>query len=180
MSKNTSLSPAKLSEQEIDRLVGLLSRLEPGFLPLSVFHAVARLVALPIVEVVPLRVKSAGGVEILLLRRPADDPVWPNQLHVPGTVVRASDEPGFFDDALARVLAQELDGTSTSSPVFVKSMLHMQARGMEAAQIFWVLVEGEPTEGTFYDADDLPEALVATQLDFIPVAVAHFKHMHQA
>ncbi len=143
-------------------------------LPFDIFHQVARLVATPIIEVVPLRT-NAGKTEILLLRREVDDPVWPNQLHVPGTVVRASDTPGSFNDPLKRVLSKELHGVPTSALTFVKNILHHSGRGMEASQIFWVEVQGEAIEGAFYDANELPGDIVRSQLDFIPDAIAHFK-----
>ena len=166
---------AEVSDDEIANLADLLARLEPGFLPFKIFHQIARLVTMPIVELVPLRVMDRGNVQVLLLKREADDPVWPNQLHVPGTVIRSSDTSGSFADPLQRVITKELAGTRTSEPTFVKSILHHSGRGMEASQIFWVEVQGEPREGTFYDADALPPNIVRSQLDFIPDAVADFK-----
>jgi len=164
-----------LSQDEIAQTVRLLQRLTPGFLPFDIFHQVARLVALPIVEVVPLRRTAAGQVEVLLLERPADDPVWPSMLHTPGTVVRATDTPGSFDDPLQRILQSELAGTPTGKPVFVQSLLHHQARGAEVSQIFWVEVMGEPTVGQFYPADALPATVVQTQVPFILDAVDKFR-----
>jgi hypothetical protein len=169
------LNSNSLSESEVKQAAALLSRLKPGLLPFEIFHEVARVSTMPIVEVVPLRVAQRGITEILLLQREDDDPVWPGQLHVPGTVVRASDTPGSFDDPLNRVLTKELANTKTTSPVFVKNILHHSGRGMEASQIFWVEVEGEPAGGKFYDVDSLPESIVQSQLDFIPDAIAHFR-----
>src|SRR5581483_10648257 len=154
------LNSGGLSESEVTQAADLLSRLKPGFLPLKIFHEVTRLTVMPIVEVVPLRLARSGKIEILLLQREADDPVWPGQLHVPGTVIRATDTPGSFNTPLQRVLTKELNGTKTSEPMFVKSILHHSGRGIEASQIFWVKVEGEPTEGKFYDVDSLPQSLV--------------------
>jgi uncharacterized RmlC-like cupin family protein len=166
---------AGLSEPEAAQVASQLSRLEPGFLPFAIFHEVTRLVVTPIVEVVPLRLAANGKTEILLLKREVDDPVWPHQLHIPGTVVRASDAPGSFNDPLQRILAKELSGVKTSEPAFVKNILHHSGRGMEASQIFWVEVQSGVTKGEFYDADDLSESIVKSQLDFIPDAITHFK-----
>lgn len=168
-------SSVGLSEDEVTQAAELLSRLQPGFLPFKIFHQVTRLVATPIVEIVPLRFTQPNKVEILLLQREADDPAWPGQWHVPGTVIRATDTSGSFDDALQRILSQELGGTKTSKLSFVTSILHLQNRGMEASQIFWVEIDGEPGEGQLYDVDHLPATIVKTQLDFIPDAIAHFK-----
>lgn len=164
-----------ISAEEISQVSQLLSKLKPGLLPFEIFHEVTRLVTTPIIEVVPLRKTVNGKIEVLLLRREADDPVWPGQLHVPGTVVRASDAAGSFADPLGRIMSKELTNVKTSEPTFVKNILHHSGRGMESSQIFWVEVKGEPTVGEFYDADKLPESVVQSQLDFIPDAVAHFK-----
>lgn len=131
--------------------------------------------ATPIIEVVPLRKSSNGKVEILLLKREADDPVWPGQLHVPGTVVRASDAPGSFEESLNRILVKELAGVNTSKPTFVENILHHSGRGMEVSQIFLTEIQGKPVVGEFYDIDDLPQSIVKSQLDFIPDAIAHFR-----
>jgi hypothetical protein len=164
-----------LSAEETFQVVGLLSKLHPGSLPFDIFHEVTRLVATPIIEVVPLRRSADGEIEILLLKREEDDPVWPGQLHIPGTVVRASDAPGSFDEPLRRVISTELAGTKTSEPTFVKNLFHHSGRGMEASQIFWVEIRDKPAIGEFYNANNLPGSVVQSQLDFIPDAVTHFK-----
>lgn len=165
---------ASLTAEQIHAIVDGLSTLEPGVLPPEIFQAVTRLVATPIVEVVPLRRGKQGKPEVLLLRREADDPVWPNQLHVPGTVVRSSDTAGNFGDAMGRI-SNELGGVTLKSPTFVQNIIHHSGRGMEVSQIYWVEISGdEPLRGEFFMADDVPEGIVRSQLDFIPVAVAHY------
>ncbi|MET1033274.1 MAG: hypothetical protein ABWX94_02135 [Candidatus Saccharimonadales bacterium] len=175
MQEVTSIDNDELSKEQIAQVVDLLSKLKPGFLPFDIFHQVARLVAIPIIELVPLRINPEGNVEILLLKREADDPVWPDRLHVPGTVIRASDTSGSFDDPLSRISSQELMDSQISEPMFVRNILHHSDRGMEVSQVLWVEVQGETSVGEFYDVDHLPISLVQSQLDFIPDAVAHFK-----
>jgi len=164
-----------LSEEQLHTMATMLSRLQPGVLPLPIFHAITRLVATPIVEIVPLRRNQNNKIEVLLLKREPADPIWPGQLHVPGTVIRASDSESNFADAFKRILLGELEGIPATTPTFVKNILHKQGRGMEASQIYWVEVQGKPTVGKFYDVDQLPKTLVTTQLNFIPAAVAHYK-----
>jgi hypothetical protein len=167
-------SSEKITSEEVRDVVHGLSKIEPGVLPFDIFHAVTRVVATPIVELVPLRRNHDGKPEILLLRREADDPVWPNQLHVPGTVVRASDEEGSFKDAFGRI-SKELGGIALEAPTLVKNIIHHSGRGMEVSQIYWTDVSGlEQAQGEFFPADNLPEEIVQSQLDFIPEAVAHF------
>lgn len=165
------------SNTELKNVASILHQLTPGTLPFEIFHEVARLGVFPIVEVVPLRLTADKQVEILLIQREADDPVWPDQLHVPGTVVRASDTVGSYADAFTRV-ATELRDTQIKDPVFVQNILHHSGRGMESSQIYWVEVTGEPKTGAFYNTESLPKNLVQSQLDFIPHAIAAFKRAH--
>jgi hypothetical protein len=168
------MSKATLTTEEIQTITQLLAKLEPGFLPFEVFHAITRLVATPIIEIVPLRHNSDGETEILLLRRDNNDPVWPNKLHVPGTVIRSSDSSDNFDEAFERILSGELNGVTTDQPTFVKNVIHHSGRGMEVSQIYWIEVTSQPSIGQFYNVKELPAELVESQLDFIPAAIEHF------
>lgn len=164
----------KLSDNEIKEVVKDLAKLEPGLLPFEIFHAVTRLVATPIIEVVPIRLNKNNEPEILLLSREPDDPVWPNQLHVPGTVIRGSDTEGSFDDAFNRV-SKELGGVTLKNLHLVKNIFHHSGRGMEVSQIYWAdLTDTDVTTGEFFSADSLPKNIVQSQLDFIPDALANY------
>jgi hypothetical protein len=164
-----------LSDEEARAVVAGLAKLEPGFLPFDIFHQLARLNVMPIIEVVPLRTNAQGDTEILLVPRPADDPNWPGQLHIPGTTIRSTDEPGSYTSALRRILDDELEGTKTSEPVFVRNVFHYSGRGMETSQVYWVEVGGEPAGGSFYPVNELPETIVSSQMDFIPLAIESYK-----
>ena len=150
----------------------LLSELEVGIIPGDVFYEIARLIAITATEIVPLRIKN-GKVEVLLLRRPKDDPIWPNLWHTPGSVVRSYDTKPDFQDAIERVLNDELLGVKTSEPCFVKNTFNQSKRGKEVGLIYWVEVIGKPSVGQFFDIDDLPSDRVSTQ-PFITDAVNSF------
>lgn len=168
----------KLSEFEIQTAAGLLARLEPGFLPYPIFEQIARLVALPILEIIPLRTNAEGNTEVLLIERPGDDALFAGLLHTPGTVIRATDlgqGGGTRWPALDRVLQDELEGTEVGDPYFVGSMLHTSKRGAEQAQLYWVEVRGEPKVGSFYPVAALPDNLMESQRDFIVQAVQSFE-----
>ncbi|HEV7453839.1 MAG TPA: hypothetical protein VGO07_01120 [Candidatus Saccharimonadales bacterium] len=175
VSKPGASAGPELSGQEAVTVATLLSKLQPGFLPFVIFHQLARLLPMPVVEVVPLRTTGNGKVEILLLNREADDPIWPGKLHVPGTVIRATDTEYSFESALRRVIHDEMADTEVSEPVFVETMLHRSLRGMEVGQIFWLDVRGNPKQGAFYDVNNLPDSLIAAQLGFIQAAIVHYK-----
>ena len=92
-----------LNSKEQEILKRLLRELEPGQLPLDIFLEVAKLTVTPILEVVPLRLKS-DKVQVLLFEREKSDPIWGGKLHTPGTIIRASDRGGNLEDAFKRVL----------------------------------------------------------------------------
>lgn len=162
-----------LNPDEEQTLVKLLSRLSPGFLPYDIFTQVARLVALSIVEVVPLRYFK-GKVQVLMIPRDASDQFWSNQLHTPGTVVRPT-ESSELESVFSRIFEDELQGTPVGQPHFVGNRFRKSARGTEQAQIYWVEVRGEPTVGQFYDYDNLPDDRVRVQQEFIDACVLSFK-----
>jgi len=173
-------APQGPTEQEIEQAASILAKITPGYLPKPLFLQVTRLVVTTTVEVVPFRKGAGGDIEVLLTRRDPDDPYWPNMLHTPGAVVRASDAEGTYQDALERVLEGELHGIHTiGAPVFVEHLLHRVARGMESAIVHYVEVADNPTEGTFYPVERLPEDLVGTQAGFIRKAAAAFAQTGQ-
>mgnify|MGYP003595614565 CR=1 FL=1 len=161
-----------LSDNEKQLLVALLQRLPEGFVPYEIFEQFARILALPIVEVVPVRSVN-NSVQVLLLSRGPDDPIWPNQLHTPGTVVRATDErqPAAIH---SRITQEELAGTQLGELHLASNILHRSKRGVEQAQIYWAEVTGEPKAGEFFDAKDLPQGLMDSQREFIARAVQNY------
>lgn len=169
-----------INKENIQRVADLLKQLEPGFLPYPIFEQIARLVTLPIIEVIPLRWKQ-GKVEVLLLERPADDPFWPKMLHTPGTVIRATDlHRPEADNQLAfdRIAHDELDDTEIGQPNYVGSLFHKSKRGTEQAQLYWVEVVDEPKIGRFYSVDALPASLIDSQVTFINAAAIDFERKH--
>lgn len=163
-----------LTDTEQQELVRLLKKMEPGFLPFDIFVQMARLNVMAIIEFVPLRLNAAGNAEVLLLTRGADDPLWPNEVHTPGTVIRPTDTEAKEYLAFERIVKDELKGVKTSAPYFVGSTLHASKRGMEKAQVFWVEVLEEPIVGNFYEVDNLPENMMESQISFVKQAAKSF------
>jgi hypothetical protein len=168
-----------MTEVEIEQTSELLKKLKPGFLPYPIFEQIARLVALPIIEFIPLR-RSGDKVEVLLLDRGPEDSLWPNMLHTPGTVIRATDlvvsENQQNWPAFDRILKEELRGIKVGSPHYVGSIFHESKRGAEQAQLYWIEVyEEAPKSGKFYDAEELPENFIKSQDAFVRAAVRSFK-----
>lgn len=153
-----------------------LAAYQPGFLPYPIFEQIARLVALPILEVIPLRLNRQNKVEVLLLEREPGDTLFPNMVHTPGTVIRATDNnPGDGQwQPLTRILEDELKGAAVGPINYVGSMLHESRRGVEQAQLYWVEVLAEPAVGVLYPVDSLPANIIESQIDFIQLAAQKF------
>jgi hypothetical protein len=162
------------TSNEYAEIASRLAKLKPGFLPFDIFQQVARLSTLSIVEIVPLRTNARGNVEVLLLEREVDDPIFAGQLHTPGCVVLSTDTPGSFESAFRRVICGELGGARTSEPSYVTQLLHHSGRGMESSHIYWVDVADEPSVGKFYEVNSLPERFMKSQRDFLFQAVASY------
>ncbi|MFZ2188798.1 MAG: hypothetical protein WAV73_04515 [Candidatus Moraniibacteriota bacterium] len=166
----------KISPAEINTVVEILKKLEPGVLPFELFHQFARLYVTPIIEIVPLKKREDGKITTILLERDKDDPVWPGMLHTPGTVARASDKEGDFSDAFGRILKGELGNLDlVHGPEFVAYEFHQVQRGRELALIFFVEYFGVPINGKEFEVGKLPENIVVTQLKFIKKAVDAFR-----
>lgn len=163
-----------LSDAQIDQLTGLLKQLESGKdVPLPVFFEFARLQCVPVLELVPLR-RQEGRAEVLLIKRPADDPFFAGLWHTPGTIIRSRD--GDLRGALLRLLDHELAGVSFAGPPrLVMEQLHHSKRGMESATIFYREVSDNAGIGQWHPADNLPADLIDSQRDFIQAASTQFK-----
>lgn len=165
-----------LSKAEIQGVADLLSKLEPGKLPFPIFMEFARIAAIPIVELVPLR-HSSGKIEALFIEREASDPIWGGLLHTPGTVVTSSDFELGIDGILNRLVERELPGIEFISPFHhVETVVHKVKRGTECAAVYYAQVspEIESKIGEWHDVTKLPDSVVDTQRSFIRTAAEKF------
>lgn len=163
------------TQEEIELAASILSKLEPGLLPIEIFGEITRIWVTAIIEIVPLRLSSAKAVEVLLLERPKDDPNWPGMLHTPGTVLRATDVSTGIEGAFYRIFSDEI-GAGFVAPTHIKTIFHEENRGVALANVYYVdLGEGQPKNGEWYSLDRLPSNLIDSQLGFIKLAANQFK-----
>ncbi len=165
----------KPTEKEISDAASVLSRLDPGFLPKEIFFETTRLTVTPIIEVVPVR-HSNNRTEVLLMVRPDDDPNWPGMLHTPGTVLRSTDVSHGFKGALNRIYDDELGFRPEKNPIQATVNFHTVTRGAELATVFYLDLGNDTTpRGHWFDAHNLPDSIVDTQIEFINSAVGAFE-----
>lgn len=177
MRQGNSARYLNMDNEDTNQIAEKLAKLEAGFLPYPIFDQIARLVALPIVEFVPLRTRD-GKTQVLLIERDKTDNHFAGELHTPGTVIRATDlekDSGGNWKTFSRILHDELLDTPVGQPHYAGSIFHKSKRGAEQAQIYWIEVTGEPFVGKFYNSDDLPESLIESQTKFIKVATTHYE-----
>lgn len=169
----------KPTPEEIHQAAGVIKRLPKGFLPFELFIAIAEKVTTPTMETAPLRTNPEGGVEVLLTQRPADDPHWPSGWHIPGTVIRATDNEGNFQSGFERVLKDELHGTvrplGSLHRVGIKFWDVNRGRELDIVHYFETDAADEAVmEGKFFDVNDLPETTLEHHKVMIPEIAAAF------
>lgn len=153
------------TDTEIRQAAEVIKRLPRGFLPFELFIAIASKVTTPTMEVVPVRNRD-GALEVLLTKRPADDPHWPNCWHLTGTVILATDNAGpNFSSGVQRVLEDELHGTikPIGEIVYIGIEFWDVARGRELDHIFYFetnATDENVKEGRFFNVNELPESIL--------------------
>lgn len=174
------------TDDEIKQAVDVISRLEKGFLPFDLFIALASKITMPTMELLPVRKGKNGDIEVLLTQRPADDPYWPNEWHIPGTVIRASDNAGTdFSSGVERVMQNELHDTikMIGKPQYVGMKFWDVARGRELDSIFYFETDAKDedvVEGKFFSGNNLPESTMSHHKIMIPEIIAAFLGINKA
>jgi len=152
---------SKLTPQQITTCTTILEQLEPGFLPLEIFNQIARLVRLPVVDVVPIK-HQGPDLNIGLLKRETNDLWWPNMWHLPGTVFRSTDT---LDGAIKRLLDDELLVQKSSTPIFRGFSVQQSKRGAEVVFIYTIedclFKENAPIE--WFPVGKLPKDLISSE-----------------
>jgi hypothetical protein len=155
-----------------------LNVFEPGILPNDVFHAIARLVVLPTLVVIPL-IRQGDRIMVSLQVRGASDPHYASMLHPPGAVIRPSDAS--MSAVYNRLIAAELpDATVKRGPVFVYAALDAIARGREISLVHWIELAESSTRSDLFDTDPLPALILPTDYARIAAAVLHFEAFRTA
>lgn len=173
-----------LNQDEINQTsMSLLTYKGKGWIDPEIFNSITQIWPSIVFEIVPLR-KKENKIEIFLLKRDENDPIWPNMLHTPGTVIRTTDDKGWFGSSdlkspFKRLLEKELNlqNFDLNKINFVGTIIHNSERGMECSFIHWIELDEnfESGSGRFYDINELPDTFVKSQNDFIWKCIEEFK-----
>jgi ADP-ribose pyrophosphatase YjhB (NUDIX family) len=149
--------------------VDFLKELEPGFLPLPIFEQIARLVRLPIVDVIPVK-KVDDKISVGLLKRPSDDRWWPNAWHLPGTIFRATDS---LRSAQDRLINEEIKANA-GRVAYVNFLVHQSERGTELILVYkmenCVLTKDSPI--AWFEVKKLPKNMIESEKKVLKLIVA--------
>ncbi len=155
-------------------IVGLLNQLAPGTIPSSVFEAIARLVVVPTVVIVPV-FRRKRIIRVFLTRRDMKDIHYAGLLHPPGKIMLATDKD--LDAVFQRLLRSELPGvTPLSSPVFVGHFFDDISRGKEISMVYFLEISDPGHEKETYEINDLPHDVISTDIPRIVCAGEAFKN----
>lgn len=129
-------------EGDDEKAIEILKKWDGNIISDALFTELARFSPLSVIELVVLR-EHEGNLQTLLVERPENDPVWPNMIHTPGTVLRLSDfkraretEPlDPLKHAFARICNGELS-QHVENIDFVGNLYRMGERGAENVQVY--------------------------------------------
>ncbi len=149
-----------------------LGLIDPKIQPygLSLWTKLARLTIPVAIEIVVLR-PGSHGTEVLLAQRAPNEPAYPNEWHVPGSIMRPGET---IEDVIKRLEEREFKAKIISQK-FVTNFnnLHEQ-RGHFFSVVYLCEVETHSL-GTWYQIDHLPEPTIRHHRDhLIPMAVKTF------
>ena len=164
-------------------LIKLLNRIDIRK-PMSsrFFESLARIVVVTGIEAVVIRDNpKSGKTEILLVKRSENDPHWPNAFHVPGSILRKSDDGG-YKDALNRVAKNELGISGFTKVEFAGTGFYPEKgrRGNNHGLIFLCGIDEDPRNGEFVAIEDLDRVYdsaspIEDRRTIIPLALERFE-----
>lgn len=154
-----------VTETELKGTVSALNKMiNLKNVPQKIFDVFQKVFGGTSLEVVPIRYDPKGNIEVFMIERPDSDTYWPNELHVPGTMVFAWDwlEGNKFEKPWDRLMKKEIIQNNEGSPVHVSTLLLNTKRGAETAYINNIVFKGPTSSegGNWYPVDSLPGNII--------------------
>jgi hypothetical protein len=154
-----------VTEKEVEATVSALQKIVIlKNIPQRIFDVFQKVFGCASLEVVPIRYSEDGEIEVFMTKRPENDTYWPNEWHIPGTMVFAWDwfSGNKFDVAWKRLKKKEIIQDSNGSANQVDTLFLNTKRGAETAIIHNLVFKG-PTKsdgGKWHKISELPENII--------------------
>lgn len=157
----------------IAECAALLGHLEPGFIPKEIFGQVARLVRLPMVDLIPIR-REGSSWSIGLVQRNENDTWWPGMWHLPGTYLRSTDT---LKSAFSRLRKEELSLVRSGIPTFCGVSIHSSTRGAEVVLIYIIeqCIFKKSSAMKWFPVDKLPKNFIKSEMKVVKKLKEHLK-----
>ncbi|MBU4380851.1 hypothetical protein L6255_03700 [Candidatus Parcubacteria bacterium] len=164
-----------LTAGEEETLIGLLGKVAQPWTE-RFYNSVNRITALTAVYQVILR-RTEAVVEVFLT--PREDKIYHDKVHHPGSMVRWTDKPGFFPDAIARVKNGELGGVEyATEPHLAGVILTDTPRGKEISVVLICETTETPNvPGNWHSVSNLPANLIEHEVVLNKMAVVKYEEM---
>lgn len=165
-----------ITKPEIEELVRLLKKLEPGYYPIEVFWEFCRLVKVCTVELVPFVRDQEGNIKVVLTKRDDNDKFWPGMYHTPGCIVRPRDT---LEESINRVMIEELKNPKVlKPPKFVTFLFSGHKRGEGVQLLYWVELDKKIPCGELFSCDELPVNFIQGQKKFLDKALEDYNQFY--
>jgi hypothetical protein len=189
MTEFHSFTEGMTQEELAELATSCLERLEPGRQPLPLFTQMARLVVTSTVEMVPFMPVNENP-KVLLAKRSDDDPWWPGQWHLPGTVLLPTDaalDVHDYGTPVDRLFKDEFHGSIVrDGPVTIfDAQRRSWARGSEQTVFGWSRIDlargsDEVSGGELFNAEYVEnelagESVIDGHLSSVKRALRHYR-----
>jgi len=161
-----------------ERAVSILKKWKGGVLSDQLFTTISKMG--PQVGVITILFRKNDKIlEVLLLPRPKDDPLWPGMLNLPGKMLRSADfkrEDGNpVNGPFERIETNEVKAKFASEPVFAGLAFQSTDRGPILALVYIAELAGNQDSQKDYvwaDANKLEDIKNLIKTEIIAVNVA--------
>lgn len=113
-------------------------------------------------ELCIFRTTPKGKQQVYLIRRPPNDPFYPNMLHVPGVRKVSNENEAGQLKRLKREIPYSLDGMQ-----YEFSDTYFAKRGTEFADVRSLTVPYVRSADNFYNLDDLPSPMIPHHIEML-------------
>jgi hypothetical protein len=151
-------------------------RFVPGKVPIEIWYEHMRLNGSVTIELNLYRVVD-DKIQFYMTRRPETDPFYPNQLHMPGTMLTGADTSA--EDAIRRIKNKEVPWLIMDEPKNISAYIRKTPRGTEGVFMFTAQVYSGGSPDKWFDAENLPEDTVENHKHMAKISLEAIRKARQ-